>query len=138
MKNNTFLIRFIDIGLIILFGFIVISDITVRSQIELPGSDPSSSDEEREMRLFVVNVDPDDEYRLSDFNTSEQYGAYSSQEELHQALVNLNEQIRQDGESPVALIEPDDSISMQRLIDVLDLFDKLGIPKNINVESLRL
>ncbi len=138
MRKNTFLIRFIDVGLIILFGFIIISDITVRSQIELPGSDPSESEEERDLSLFVINIDPDNQYRLSDFVESSIIGRYDGIESLENALRSLNNEIRSQGKSPVALIEPDDSATMQRLINILDLCDQIGIPKNVNVEAFRL
>lgn len=138
MKKSRFLIRFIDVGLIILFGFIVISDITVRSQIELPGSDPSESQEERDLFLFVINIDPDDQYRLSDFQTETLLERTTGIENLESSLRSLNSEIRTKGKSPVALIEPHDDIIMQRLIDILDLCDQIGIPKNINVESFRL
>ena len=138
MKKTTFLIRFIDIGLIILFGFIVISDITIRSQIELPGSDPGDQMEERELMLFVINIDPENQYRLSDINESVIHGTFSGTENLESALRALNRDIREDGKSPVALIQLDESVTMQRLIDILDLCDRIGIPKNINVESFRL
>ena len=36
MKKRGLLMRFIDVGLIILFGFIVISDIKSEAQIQLP------------------------------------------------------------------------------------------------------
>ena len=138
MKKTTFLIRFIDIGLIILFGFIVISDITIRSQIELPGSDPGDQMEERELMLFVINIDPENQYRLSDINESVIHGTFSGTENLESALRALNRDIREDGKSPVALIQLDESVTMQRLIDILDLCDRIGIPKNINIESFRL
>lgn len=138
MRNSTFLIRFIDVGLIILFGFIVISEITIRSQIELPGSDPVDSQEERDLTLFVINIDPDNRYRLTDFEEETLYGSFHGIENLESHLRNLNREIRNNGQSPVALIQLDDVVTMQRLIDVLDLCDIIGIPKNVNVDSFRL
>jgi biopolymer transport protein ExbD len=138
MRNSTFLIRFIDVGLIILFGFIVISEITIRSQIELPGSDPVDSQEERDLTLFVINIDPDNRYRLTDFEEETLYGSFNGIENLENHLRNLNREIRNNGQSPVALIQLDDVVTMQRLIDVLDLCDMIGIPKNVNVDSFRL
>ncbi|MCC5907260.1 MAG: biopolymer transporter ExbD [Balneolaceae bacterium] len=138
MKKSTFLIRFIDIGLIILFGFIIISDITVRSQIELPGSDPGEPQEERELNLFVINIEPNNQYRLADFVESTIIGTYDGIEHLESALRSLIDEIQSQGKSPVALIEPDETVTMQRLIDLMDLCDQIGIPKNVNVESLRL
>jgi biopolymer transport protein ExbD len=140
MRKNTFLIRFIDIGLIILFGFIVISDITVRSQIELPGSDPGEPDQNRELTLFVINMDPNNRYRLTDLNEEVLYGTYTGLASLGNRIESLEQEIRRSGKSPVALIELDESqtVTMQRLISVLDLCDQLGIPKNVNIESFRL
>lgn len=138
MRNSSFLIRFIDIGLIILFGFIIISEITIRSQIELPGSDPVDSQEERDLTLFVINIDPDNRYRLTDFEEETLYGSFNGIENLENHLRNLNREIRNNGQSPVALIQLDDVVTMQRLIDVLDLCDMIGIPKNVNVDSFRL
>lgn len=139
MRKNTFLIRFIDIGLIILFGFIVISDITVRSQIELPGSDPSESEQERDLTLFVVNIDANDQYRLTDINEEVLYGTYSGLENLETALLSRNRSIRSNNEIPVALIQMDEeAVTMQRLVNVLDLCDTIGIAKNVNVKSFRL
>ncbi len=138
MRKSTFLIRFIDIGLIILFGFIIISDITVRSQIELPGSDPGEPQEERELSLFVIKIEPNNQYRIADFIESTILGTYENTEALKNALRNLKSEIDAQGKLPVALIEPDETATMQRLIDVMDICDQIGIPKNVNVESLRL
>lgn len=139
MRKNTFLIRFIDIGLIILFGFIVISDITVRSQIELPGSDPGEPEEERDLTLFVINIDANNRYRLTDINEEVLYGTYIGIESLESGLVTTGNNIRNNGKMPVALIQMEErSVTMQRLINVLDLCDQIGMAKNVNVKSLRL
>lgn len=139
MRKNTFLIRFIDIGLIILFGFIVISDITVRSQIELPGSDPSESEQERDLTLFVINIDANDQYRLTDINEEVLYGRYTGIQNLEAALRSRDRLIRSNDQIPVALIQMDEeAVTMQRLVNILDLCDAIGIAKNVNVKSFRL
>ncbi len=140
MRNSSFLIRFIDIGLIILFGFVIISDITVRSHIDLPSSDPDDQElnEESELSLIVINIDADDKFRLSDYHTSTFWGEYQDLQMLEMVLEDLKNHLRDEGESPVALIEPHEDITMQSLIDVMDICDRLGIPKNINVKSMSL
>ncbi len=140
MRNSSFLIRFIDIGLIILFGFVIISDITVRSHIDLPSTDPDDQElnEQDELTLIVINIDPDQVFRLSDYQTSTSWGEYHDLRILEQVLEDLKNYLRDAGESPVALIEPHEDISMQSLIDVMDICDRLGIPKNINVKSMSL
>lgn len=138
MRKSSFLIRFIDVGLIILFGFIIISDITIRSQIELPGADTVQSTVERDLRLFIINILPANQYQLADFIGSTVVGIYEDVESLEKAVVKLNNEIQLEGRTLVALIEPHETVTMQRLINILDLCDAIGIPKNINVESMRL
>ncbi len=138
MKKSSFLIRFIDVGLIILFGFIIISDITVRSQIELPGSDVVESQEQRDLSLYIIGILPNNQYQISDFIDSSILGVYDTVESFESALRQLKSLSDSQDKSIVALIEPYDTITMQRLINVMDICDKAGIPKNINVESMRL
>jgi biopolymer transport protein ExbD len=56
MATRGFLIRFIDIGLIVLFGFLMISDIEAASRVELAGNGEDSGEavEPREDVAFVV------------------------------------------------------------------------------------
>jgi len=138
MKKNTFLVRFIDIGLILLFGFVVISDITIRSQIEMPGSDPSISQEIIQHTLLIIEILPGDEYRVTEAETEISHGVISGLDQLSNMLVQLNRHFKELNKAAVAVIEPDDNIAMQSLVDVLDTCDRLGIPKNINVPALRL
>lgn len=140
MRKSSFLIRFIDIGLIILFGFVIISDITIRSQIELPTPDEEQiqRDEERDLSLIVVNIDPNGHYRLTDFQSATLFGEYQDIETMENALRRLYHNLRDLNETPIALIEPHEEVIMQRLINVLDACDRVGIRKNINIKSMSL
>jgi len=138
MKNNSFLIRFIDIGLILLFGFIIISDITVRSQIELPGSDPGEPTEERQPLVVTIEVRSSSLFRVSEVESELLVGVYESIESLEDGLDLYKSQAIAQGFSPLALLEISTDAQMQTFVDVLDLCDRLGIPKNVNEETLRL
>jgi len=138
MKNNSFLIRFIDIGLILLFGFIIISDITVRSQIELPGSDPGEPTEERQPLVVTIEVRSSSLFRVSEVESELLVGVYESIESLEDGLDLYKSQAIDQGFSPLALLEISTDAQMQTFVDVLDLCDRLGIPKNVNEETLRL
>lgn len=138
MKNNSFLIRFIDIGLILLFGFIIISDITVRSQIELPGSDPGEPSGDRQPLVMTVEVESATKFRVSEVEEELLIGVFDSIEELENGLRQYRNQIRSRGLTPMALLKLSDEVQMQTFINVLDLCDKLGIPKNVDEETLRL
>jgi biopolymer transport protein ExbD len=138
MKKNTFLIRFIDIGLILLFGFIIISDITIKTQIDLPGSEEAVETEVKEMTLIVIEVSKNGQFRVIDAESEQLYGRVSTNESLSELLFGLRNRLQAAGREVVAIIELDEAISMQQLVDVLDICDDIGIPKNINVPSLRL
>lgn len=58
MATRGFLIRFIDIGLIVLFGFLMISDIEAASRVELAGSgDVAEEEAEPEEAPVLVTVE---------------------------------------------------------------------------------
>ncbi len=138
MRKNTFLIRFIDIGLILLFGFIVISDITIRSQIELPGSDPGEPQQDRQPHVVAIQIMGEDGFRLYDPANEILLASYDAIDLLESGLRSYRSQIRAEGKTLLALIELDDATRMQTFIDIMDLCDRLGIPKNVNEETLRL
>ena len=138
MRKNTFLIRFIDIGLILLFGFIVISDITIRSQIELPGSDPGEPQQDRQPHVVTIQILGEDGFRLYDPANEILLASYDAIDLLESGLRSYRSQIRAENKTLLALIELDDATRMQTFIDVMDLCDRLGIPKNVNEETLRL
>ena len=56
MTSRGFLIRFIDIGLIVLFGFVMISDIENSSQVELSAAADVQTEEEPEVERAFVTV----------------------------------------------------------------------------------
>ena len=59
MATRGFLIRFIDIGLIVLFGFLMISDIDMLSRVDLASEALSMEVEvpsDPEVRAFIVEV----------------------------------------------------------------------------------
>ena len=62
MATRGFLIRFIDIGLIVLFGFLMISDIEASSRVDLGGAteeseEPSETPEDQRFVLVEIAAD---------------------------------------------------------------------------------
>jgi Biopolymer transport protein ExbD/TolR len=135
MQRKGYMIRFIDIGLIILFGFLMISDLTVISQIQLPGSeqdspvDPPATD----VRMIGVVIEEAGIYRVHDMATDTPLFVNIEQiadlEVLVDRLIKEHEAV--GGEIEV-VIEPHPNAVMQRLVDVHDLCERLGVKKNIN------
>lgn len=139
MRRRGYLLRFIDLGLIILFGFLMISDITVISQITLPGkSDEVSEPATENNQVFLgVEIQGDGMYRVLDLtDRSPLHVNITSPDELQFILRTLNDQHNTSGQVMHLLIEPAPASHMQKLVDVLDVCERLNIPKNINTEAV--
>lgn len=136
MGKSGLIIRLIDVAMIILFGFIAISDIKVRAQIKLPSQDEEQQPEpgQRPVLLFVeigldkiVRITQDDQILIETTDL----------QQLETALVQTVEGIRTEGRKAVVLIDPDEDSPIQFTVDVLDMCERHSIPKNINYESMQ-
>ena len=138
MQRRGYLIRFIDLGLIILFGFLMISDLTVTSQIALPGRDevqPPPVD--GSTRSLTVTVDSEGLYTVENQASGESlYSGISAEEELEFVLKTLDAQYDEAGETLRIIIVPSGDASMQRLVDILDVCDRLGLSRYIDAEAV--
>jgi len=142
-ENNNrggFLIRFIDIGLIILFGFLIITDIEVLAQINMPGDDePADTETLDEMAYLSVFISAEGTYDVEDIEAERmRCSNLADYIELEACLIELRDEYRAAGQQPVVLVEPEEASLVQFTVDVLDICDRNGIPKNINVEALKL
>ena len=138
VQRRGYLIRFIDLGLIILFGFLMISDLTLTSQIALPGREdvqaPAAADG---VVSLTVAVDAEGLYAVEDQAGDESlYSDISAEEELEFVLKTLSDQYNAAGESLRITIIPSGDASMQRLVDILDVCDRLGLPRYIDAEAV--
>ena len=136
MATRGFLIRFIDIGLIVLFGFLMISDIEAATRVELAGSPESTEEPEGapdETVFVVVSVEPDGSFRIGRPEAGERRRV-PSVEALTEALRLLAEADGSAGLQTVILIEPHPASVVQRTVDVMDVADRLGIPKSLQME----
>jgi biopolymer transport protein ExbD len=137
MNNGGLIIRLIDVAMIILFGFIAISDIKVQAQIKLPSKDEDPQEQkkdEKEPTLIFVKIGMTDQVEITDDATLFEFRPISG---LEPFLVELKESYNAQQTQMVVLLEPDEDSIMQHTIDVLDICERQGIPKNINYESLQ-
>jgi len=137
MSKGGTLIRLIDVAMIILFGFIAISDIKVRAQIKLPSEKQESLDneEEKQPELVFVRIDADHVFVVE--HNHEQLLTTNVTGELEAFLKQLMVTYRADKRDMVVLVEPHEDSVIQRTIDVLDMCERNRIPKNINYESMQ-
>lgn len=139
MQNTGFLVRFIDIGLIILFGFIWVSDISTFSHIDMSGDDQEQQSEQtEEIEILRVQVGQRGIYSVVNRKTGEVECGEVEQSGLERCLDRANKQSTQRGSRAVVLIEPSEKSAVQHTVNVLDICQRLGIPKNINKTPLQL
>ena len=138
MQRRGLIIRFIDIGLLILFGFLMISDLDHSSQIRIPGKlswDELMTDGEQ-VQYLGISIKENDDYDITALAEKQiLHGDLKSPEELQFFLKTLKDRYESEGKSLSVLIEPAPDSRMQRLIEVLDVCERLGIQRSINLDS---
>lgn len=127
MNKSGLIIRLIDIALIILFGFIAISDIKVKAQIKLPV--PVQGESRQSRNLFVtVRLLEAGGYAVK---TPEGTTNMATAPELERFLQQKKALFAARQKVLCVLIEPEKETIVQKTIDVLDMCAKLRIPKNL-------
>ncbi len=142
MVSRGYLIRFIDIGLIVMFGFIQISDIESLAQVELEaartGPAPvDSTGAPRARVVIVVGIAPDGRFSVSAAAT----GAVFARDLTTTALLSSTLRAERDarvGErrEVVVIIRPHEASVVQRTVDVMDVCDRLGLRQSLETELL--
>lgn len=138
MASRGFLIRFIDIGLIVLFGFLMISDIDVSSRVELADAreaEEEPADDEPTQRGFVlVEVGADGAYRVSDPRLADDVVRVDDPDALaaelrRRAALNVEAELE-----TIVLLQPHPASLVQETVDAMDVCDRLGLPKSLRMD----
>lgn len=140
MVSRGYLIRFIDIGLIVMFGFIQISDIESLAQVELAAArtgpaaaDPA--DAPRARLVVVVGIAPDGRFSVSEAAS----GTVLARELATSALLSATLRSARDSRAGerrevVVIIRPHEASVVQRTVDVMDVCDRLGLRLSLETE----
>lgn len=148
MATRGFLIRFIDIGLIVLFGFLMISDIEASTRVELAGAGDAGTEapEPDDGRvLLVIDVRADGVFDVYERMTpaeapTDSVPAVATRftagdvEALVVALRTLANVHRDSGRELVVIIEPHPFSEVQRTVDAMDAADRLGLTKSLRMD----
>ena len=138
MASRGFLIRFIDIGLIVLFGFLMISDIEASSRVELAVAADEAEverEEEAERAFLVVEITAEGLFSVTDARTGDPAGdRLGSTEALANELRTLSGVHREEGLETVVLIQPHTSSLVQFTVDVMDVCDRLSLAKSLQMD----
>lgn len=138
MATRGFLIRFIDIGLIVLFGFLMISDIEASSRVELAsagGEEEVVPEDPDDRRLIFVTVMPDGAFALSESDTlAPGPGIVRGSAALAGALTLRRGAHEAAGAETVVVIQPDPDSPVQFTVDVMDVADRLSLAKSLRMD----
>ena len=133
------IIRLIDIVLIVLFGFITISDIDIKAALSLPSKKPKSAApiEKKEKVFLEVEIDRGDVFRIG--RLGEKKTRIKGLSSLDVFLQNFRSNIIQtEGADIAVILRPMEMSPVQSTIDVLDLCSFYKIPKNIARKSMAI
>ncbi len=133
MTKGGLIIRLIDVAMIILFGFIAISDLKVRAQIKLPAPQEEQPQPQRDPVLLSLRIAADG--LVSIFEGENVLIKTATFREVEDFLKTRFEQIRSQGDEMIVLIEPHGDSPIQQTVDVLDICERHQIPKSLNYDS---
>ncbi|MDX1494599.1 MAG: biopolymer transporter ExbD [Longimicrobiales bacterium] len=125
MQKSGFVVRFVDVVLILLFGFISISSVRA-TEIELPESAETPPPAPVTEEVLFVGIRPDGTY-LVDEERREVRGP-------RELLGFLSGEVARLGDRPVTVrIRASHDTPMRFLVDAARVTDQLGLPKALEV-----
>jgi biopolymer transport protein ExbD len=125
VQKSGFVVRFVDVVLILLFGFISISSVRA-TEIDLPTSTETPTPPPETEEVVFVGIRADGTYLLDDEQV-EIRGA-------NELLRFISAELERIGDRPVkARIRASHDTPMRYLVDAARVCDRLGLPKAIEV-----
>lgn len=135
MFRSGLIIRLIDVVLIILLGFLGITDFEIKSQIKLPSAVDRGQDEIKQQFIFL-DIKSDNQFELIDGqNTIKEV---KGKEALEKVIVQLNNYYLQNYKQMILVIEPGVETMIQTTVDVMDICEKHQIFKNLSYSQVEL
>ena len=127
------IVRLVDLVLILLFGFIGISDIQIKRQIKVPPLKTTQDPQSRERYdnvFLIIEIFKDGKFALK---IDEQTVATPADlQTLRANLRALVQRFRVENKRALVVINPMPEATMQQTIDVFDVCDQEGLNKSIN------
>ncbi|MBN1351370.1 biopolymer transporter ExbD [candidate division KSB1 bacterium] len=132
MDKSGLLIRLIDIVLIILLGFLTISDFSLKTQIKLP---TGGNDEKKyEEKIITVRIIDRQTYYIEEEGDDIRMVRELKTLETH--LANRKEENRNKSTRLIVVVEPFIETEIQLTVDVLDICERLKIDKTISYPNI--
>ncbi len=128
------IIRLIDVVLIILLGFLGITDFEIKSQIKLPSAVDSGQKEIKQQFIFL-DIKNDRQFDVVDGQNTKEIEGIDALEDF---LVKLNNHYLQNYKQMIIVIEPGLETVVQTTVDVMDICEKHNIFKNLSYSQVDL
>ncbi|UCE08123.1 MAG: biopolymer transporter ExbD [bacterium] len=135
MLRGGTVIRLIDVVLIILLGFLGITDFEIKSQIKLPSAVDSGQKEIKQQFIFL---DIKSDNRFDVINGQNTIKQVEGIEALEKFLIQLNKYYLQHYKQMILVIEPNLETMIQTTVDVMDICEKHQILKNLSYSQVEL
>jgi len=127
------IVRLVDLVMILLFGFIGISDIQIKRQIKVPSLKSTQNPQNRERQdnvFLVIEIFKTGKYVLK--MDEKAIAASPDLESLRNELRLLVRQFRVANKRALVVINPMPDATMQQTIDVFDVCEQEHLNKSIN------
>jgi biopolymer transport protein ExbD len=134
MLKGGMIIRLIDVVLIILLGFLGITDFEIKSQIKLPSAVDSGQKEIKQQFIFL-DIKNDRQFDVVDGQNTKEIEGIDALEDF---LVKLNNHYLQNYNQMIIVIEPGLETVVQTTVDVMDICEKHNIFKNLSYSQVDL
>ncbi len=135
MNQGGLIIRLIDVVLIILLGFLNISDFVLKTQIKLD-SGKSTPTAQVKTRLYNVFIIEGGFYRIEDVQNDKKLEFAPPKEialqEIELYLTNEFNQNSAQNVKTLVVLRSSENTKIQLTIDVLDICEKHKIPRSIS------
>lgn len=133
MGKAGMIIRYIDIALTMLFGFIAISDIERKTQVNLPRQVTAISSP---AMLNTVSILVLEGPRYTVMEGAREIASDADLRKIEQVMQAVRQNYADRREEVIFLIQPDPNAPIQLTVNVLDVCERNHFVKNINyVES---
>jgi biopolymer transport protein ExbD len=129
MARTGMIIRYIDIALTMLFGFVAISDIERKTQVKLPREVAAVS---TPSQLKTVSILVLDGPRYTVIDGAQEIASDSDLLRIEQVLRAVRQSYLSRNEDVIFLIQPDPNSPIQLTVNVLDVCERNHFVKNIN------
>ncbi|MCY4225107.1 MAG: hypothetical protein OXF06_09755 [Bacteroidetes bacterium] len=105
---------FIDLGFVLLVGFLILSETAPLYNVALPGSSDDEATEEVQLTILNLHFSP------SAFLLESQ-GEVECQTQSFDALIGCMEEVNESTSNPVFVLIPEETATVQHLVALLDL-----------------